>query len=155
MIFPQAYHITFGVYMARPPGSSKPHVDRDHNTYGGPLAPTDPEREKQAREDAKESPVKLTLEQRKCVEAAIVDLAKRYSWIIYAISANWNHVHIVIAAPREGDQLRDALKAVASKWLNKQFEKRTWWAEGGSSKYLWENDYFDNAVNYVKDQREF
>ena len=74
MVFPQAYHITFGAYMSRPPGSSKPHVDMDHNTYGTPLPPPDPELEKWARENARASPVKLTLEQRKCVEAAITDL---------------------------------------------------------------------------------
>src|SRR5436853_3244785 len=33
MLYPQAYHITFGVYLARPPGSPKPHVDHDHNEY--------------------------------------------------------------------------------------------------------------------------
>jgi REP element-mobilizing transposase RayT len=155
MVFPQAYHITFGVYMGRPPGSSRPHVDKDHNQYGQPLAPIDPEREQWAKDNAKESPVKLTLEQRKCVEAAIIDIASSYGWIIYSICANFDHVHVVIGAPREGDQLRDAVKAVASKWLNKQFGKRTWWAEGGSSKYLWDNAYFHNAVKYVKDQREF
>ncbi len=155
MLFPPAYHITFGVYLGRPPGSDKPHVDKDHNQYGKPLAPTNPDREKWARENAREEPVKLTLEQRKCVEAAIIDVAARYGWIIYAICANFDHVHVVIGAPRPGDQLREALKAVASKWLNKKFGKRTWWAAGGSDKHLWERSYFENAVKYVKDQREF
>jgi hypothetical protein len=60
-----------------------------------------------------------------------------------------------VTVNREGTQLRDAIKAVASKWLNKQFEKRPWWAEGGSAKYLWETDYFHAATKYVKDQRDF
>ncbi len=155
MVYPKAYHITFGTYMSRPPGSGRPHIDKDHNQYGEPFAPTDPEKEKWARENVKESPVELTLEQRKCVETAIADLANRYSWVIFAICAAFDHVHVVIGAPREGTQLRDAVKAVASKWLNKQFGKRTWWAEGGSAKYLWEPDYFDNAVDYVTRQRRF
>ena len=155
MVFPPAYHITFGVYLGRLPGSSKPHVDKDHNQYGEPLAPINPEREKWATENAREQPVKLTLEQRKCVEAAIVDLAVRYGWIIYAICANFDHVHVVIGAPRPGDQLREAIKAVASKWLNKEFGKRIWWAAGGSDKHLWERPYFENAVDYVTRQREF
>jgi hypothetical protein len=115
MVFPQAYHITFGVYMARPPGTSRPHVDKDHNQYGGELAPTHPELEDYVRRNAKESPVKLSLEQRKCVEAAITDLATRYKWVIHAQSENADHIHVVIAAPRPGDQLRDAVKAVATK----------------------------------------
>jgi REP element-mobilizing transposase RayT len=61
----------------------------------------------------------------------------------------------VITANRNGEELRDALKAVACRALNKKFGKRTWWAEGGSSKYLWEQNYFDNSVDYVHRQRAF
>jgi REP element-mobilizing transposase RayT len=154
MVYPQAYHITFGVYLARPPGSAKPHVDRDHNEYQGPLAPTDSEREAGSRENAGDTEVSLNLEQRKVVEAAIREVAKRYGWIIHAIAIQNDHAHVVISAPRAGDQLREAIKAVASKWLNKQFGKRRWWAEGGSDRYLWESDYFDDAVKYVRDQVE-
>lgn len=155
VIYPQAYHITFGVYMSRPPGSSKPHVDRDHNTYGEPLAPADPELEAWAREHAKFEPVELTLEQRKLIEEAIRDLAQRYDWTIHAMAPQKDHVHAVISAARDGNQLRDAIKAVASRWLNQAYGKRPWWASGGSAKYLWERDYFLNAVEYVKDQRDF
>jgi len=66
-----------------------------------------------------------------------------------------DHVHVVVSAARDGDPLRDAIKAVASKSLNKAYGKRTWWAEGGSAKYLWDRPYFINAVDYVKRQREF
>jgi REP element-mobilizing transposase RayT len=154
MVFPQAYHITFAVYLSRPPGSPKPHVDRDHNEYGAPLAPTDPEKEQSARDRAREDPVELTIEQRRLVERAIRDLADRYGWTIHAIAVMRDHVHVVITAPREGEALREAIKATASRWLNREFGKRTWWAEGGSAKYLWDNDYFANATDYVNDQRE-
>ncbi len=154
MVFPQAYHITFGTYLGRPPGSPKPHVDRDHNQYGEPLAPTDPAKEQWARENAREDPVKLTIEQRRVVEAAIRDVAQRYGWTIHAIAVQSDHTHVVIGAPREGEALREAIKAVASRWLNKQFGKRTWWAEGGSAKYLWERAYFLNATKYVSDQNK-
>src|SRR5690348_10399214 len=103
MVYPQAYHITFSVYLARPPGSPKPHVDRDHNEYGRPLAPTNEGREEWARENASDSSVQLTIEQRKLVEQAIGDLAERYEWIIYAMAAMRDHVHIVIGAPRDGE----------------------------------------------------
>ena len=154
MVYAQAYHITFGVYLARPPGSAKPHVDRKHNEYKSPLAPADPELEARSRASASDTEVSLTVPQRKVVEEAIRDVAERYGWTIHAIAIQSDHGHVVISAPRPGDQLREALKAVASKRLNKQFGKRRWWAEGGSDKYLWERDYFDNAVKYVRDQVE-
>jgi REP element-mobilizing transposase RayT len=63
------------------------------------------------------------------------------------------HVHVVIGAARDGEPLRDAVKAVASRALSKRYGKRIWWAAGGSCKYLWERDYFLNAVGYVQRQQ--
>lgn len=155
MGFPHGYHITFGTYAARLHGSNKPHVDLDHNEYGTPLAPTDPEREESARRSLKQEPVKLTPEQRECVEASIRDLAERYCWTIHSIAPQSDHTHVVITANREGEPLREAIKAVATRGLNKRFGTKRWWAEGGSAKYLWEWDYFQNAVKYVRDQRDW
>lgn len=155
MLFPQGYHITFGAYGDRLPGTPKPHVDLDHNKYGEPLAPKNPVREHDCRERMSWDPVSLTLEQRKLVESAISDLCARYSWPIHAMAAQSDHVHVVLTANREGKQLRNALKAAASKALNKQYGARAWWVENGSTKYLWETDYFHAAIKYVSDQRDF
>ena len=95
------------------------------------------------------------IEQRKEVERAVRELAARYGWTIHAIAIQRDHAHVVITALREGEKLRDALKAVATRALNAKFGKRTWWAEKGSARYLWERRYFFNARKYVNDQREF
>jgi REP element-mobilizing transposase RayT len=155
MGFPQAYHITWGAYGARLPGTDRPHVDRDHNQFGAPLAPENAGREHSARERMRFDPVSLTLEQRQLVKRAIEELAARYGWVIHEIAVQVDHVHVVLTAPREGEALRDALKAVSTKRLNKVYERREWWAEKGSAKYLYENAYFANARQYVRDQREF
>src|SRR4051812_5501975 len=102
----------------------------------------------------KEDPVSLNREQREEVKRAIQEVADRYAWTVHALASQSDHTHVVVTAPRVGDELRDALKAVASRALNKKFGKRTWWAENGSCKYLWERSYFDNAVGYVLDQRD-
>ena len=155
MVFPRGYHITFGMYGARLHGSVKPHVDRDHNTYGEPFAPTDSAREQNARDRMKFDPVSLTLEQRTLVDKAIDDLCARYQWPIHTKAVQSDHVHVVLTANREGEPLREAIKAVASRALNRQYGKRPWWAEGGSSKYLWETEYFHAAIDYVRRQRDF
>lgn len=155
MLFPQAYHLTWGTYGARLHGSSKPHVDQEHNQYGEPLAPRDPQREREERESMSGDPVHLTIQQRRVVETAIGAVATRYGWTVHAIASQSDHTHVVITAMRKGDELREALKAVASRALNKQFGKRKWWAERGSARCLWENDYFANARKYVTDQRDF
>jgi REP element-mobilizing transposase RayT len=112
-------------------------------------------REFWGREHMRFDPVGLTWEQRKLVKWVIEELALRYGWEIHEIAVQVDHVHVVITAPREGEALRDALKAVATKHLNKKYERREWWAEKGSAKYLYEDEYFANAKQYVRDQREF
>jgi REP element-mobilizing transposase RayT len=104
--------------------------------------------------NAWQEPVRLTPEQRTVVEQAIRDLATRYRWTIHALAPQSDHTHVVITADREGEPLRDALKAVATRALNEQYGKQRWWAEGGSARYLWEWGYFQNAVKYVRDQRD-
>src|SRR6266545_1979720 len=129
MQFPQAYHITWGTYGARLTGSQKPYVDRWHNEYGTPLPEADQAREDAARERMREEPVKLTVEQRRVVEEAIQEVSQRYGWTVHAIAAQTDHVHVIVTANREGEALRDALKACASRALNAKYGKRTWWAE--------------------------
>jgi REP element-mobilizing transposase RayT len=102
-----------------------------------------------------EDPVWLTLEQGKVVEEAVRDVARRYDWTIHAMASQSDHTHVVITACRKGRELRDALKACATRALNKTFGKRTWWSECGSARYLWEQPYFENSVSYVREQREF
>jgi REP element-mobilizing transposase RayT len=155
MNYPLGYHITWGTYGTRLHGSAKPHVDRDHNEYKAPLAPRDADREEASRDRMNSAPVRLTIAQRLVVEQSIEDVAARYGWHIRALAPQSDHVHVVITAPREGEALRDALKAAASRWLNKRYPKRRWWAERGSAKYLYEPEYFQNAVSYVKKQRDF
>ena len=100
-----------------------------------------------------QDPVSMTVEERECVEEAIREVARRYGWPIHALASQSDHV--VITANREGPQLRDALKAAATRALNKQFGNKKWWAEGGSARYLWERDYFVNARDYVRRQRDW
>src|SRR5262245_41850869 len=102
-LYPQAFHVTWGTYGTRLHGSLKPHVDRDHNVYGEPLAHADPTREQESHDRMKGEPVHLTLEQRKCVEAAIDDTAARYGWIIHAMASQSDHTHVVIGAMRHGE----------------------------------------------------
>lgn len=154
-LYPMGYFISWGTYGTRLTGGSKPFVDRWNNEYGTPLPQADEKREEAARDRMNQSPVKLTREQRMEVEQAIRDVAERYCWTIHVIAIQSNHNHVVITAVRAGDELRDALKAVASRALNKKFGKRTWWAEGGSSRYLWERSYFENSVDYVRRQRDW
>jgi REP element-mobilizing transposase RayT len=150
--YPLAYHITWGTYGTRLRGGDAPYVDRKHNQYGTPLPPPNPAVAHADRDRMKYDPVYLTEEQRSTVRDAVLDVARRYHWHIHTEAANTDHIHVVITAKREGEALRDALKAVACKALNKKFGKREWWAEKGSAKYIWDEAYLQNAIEYVGKQ---
>ncbi|MGN6724530.1 MAG: transposase [Tepidisphaeraceae bacterium] len=155
MRIPPGYHITWGTYGMRLPGSEKPHVTKIQNEYGTSLPEANQWDEADALQRMTQGPVRLTIDQRHCVEDAIAELASRYEWTIHAITPQSDHVHVVITAARVGPELREALKAVTSRQLNKRFGKQKWWAEGGSCKYLYEPDYFRNAISYVQRQRDW
>ncbi len=151
---PLAFHITIGTYGARLHGCDRPHVDLSHNTYGEPLAPANGFRADEARARMTHDAVEMSVEQRREVEAAIRDVAARYGWVIHAMASKVDHTHVVVTADREGQALRDAIKAVASRWLNKRFAPRPWWAENGSVKHIWDDGYLGRATKYVNDQRD-
>ncbi len=132
MRYPMGFHITWGTKGTRLHGSQKPHVDREHNEYGTPFAPTDPKREEESRHRMNGDPVYLRIKERRLVEKTLRDVAKRYGWTIHSLAVQSDHAHVVITACRVGKALRDALKAVASRALNKRFGKRDWWAERGA-----------------------
>src|SRR5687768_9566984 len=131
MLFPQGYHITWGTYGARLPGSTKPHVTKKQNVYGTPLPETDAYLEDVARFNMVQPAVRLTLGQRRDVEQSIVEVAERYRWTIHAVAPQTDHVHVVITAPRIGIELRDAIKACSTRLLNERYRKQRWWARGG------------------------
>jgi REP element-mobilizing transposase RayT len=152
--YPLAYHITFGTYGTRLHGDDRPHVDVEHNEYGTPFPEADPFRSDEARARMTHDPVEMTFAQRREVEAAIREVASRYGWTTHEIASKPDHTHVVITADRVGDALRDALKAVVTRRLNKMFGVRPWWAEGGSAKYIWDHEYFARASKYVRDQKD-
>ena len=154
MATPLAYHITIGTYGTRLHGGDRPHVDMAHNEYGAPLAPANPFRADEARARMTHEAVEMTPDQRRAVHAAIADVAARYGWTVHAVASKPDHTHVVVTADRDGDALRDAIKAVASRWLNKRLAPRPWWAENGSVKYIWTSDYLARATKYVADQRD-
>jgi REP element-mobilizing transposase RayT len=67
-----------------------------------------------------------------------------------------DHVHVVLTGDADGDAIRKWFK----RWLGQELAKRyplepgqTFWAECGSVKWVWTDEYFARVVKYVSDQR--
>jgi REP element-mobilizing transposase RayT len=154
--FPLAYHITFGTYGTRLHGSDRPTVDRSQNKFGDPVVGKDAEWETIERSLLKFPARILTIEQRLFVQEIIPSICVRGNWEHITTAAAKDHVHNIIRADIEGADIRKWLKrwisqAISEKWP--LLPDQVWWAECGSVKWIWVNDYYGRAVDYVNDQR--
>jgi REP element-mobilizing transposase RayT len=154
--FPLAYHITFGTYGTRLHGDERGTVDRRSNHFGEPIIDQCEEWEQMERHRLKYPPRVLTREQCVEVELLIPRVCARGKWTYHTCAAAPDHVHTVLTAQAEGEAVRMWLKRWVTQGLNGRWPLRddqVWWAECGSVKWVWEEDYFQRAVGYVAGQR--
>jgi len=156
MNFPLAYHITFGTYGTRLHGSDRPTVDRSQNQFGEPVIGKDLEWETIERSLLKFPPRILTVRQRQFVEETMPSICVRGGWEHITTAAAKDHVHNIIRATVDGQDVRKWLKRWISQAMNARWPllpEQVWWAECGSVKWIWESDYLDRATDYVNRQR--
>jgi len=154
--FPLAYHLTFGTYGTRLHGDPRGTVDRSHNRPGEPIIGADPAWWSREAASLRFPPVYLTLDQRRFAEATLPDICARGGWTHLICSAGPDHVHTLLSTAAEGAAVRRWLK----RWLGEALSRRwplpqgqSWWAEGGSVKWVWTQDYLDNVYEYILRQR--
>ena len=156
LLRPMAYHITFGTYGTRLHGDARGTVDRRMNWPGEPIIGSDASWWGQERDRLRYPPVVLTGEQMGHAQASVPDICTRGGWQHHTCAAGPDHVHVVLTCEAEGERVRMWLK----RWLGEALSRRwplpndaTWWAEGGSVKWVWTEDYFDDVYRYVHGQR--
>jgi exodeoxyribonuclease V alpha subunit len=153
---PLAYHISFGTYGVRIHGDIRFTVDRRHNTYGEPFIERDDPRSNAETEQTKFPPIFLTREQRLFVEEALPSICDRGGWKHVTSAAGPDHVHVVLSTERECEKVRNWLKRWLGEALTKEWRSPasgTWWAEGGSIKWVWGEEYLGEVIEYVRNQR--
>jgi REP element-mobilizing transposase RayT len=99
----------------------------------------------------------LTSEQRDLVDSVIVKHCNIRKWILHARNVRTNHVHVVVSAAIDGEEIRAQLKAWCSRVLSEHAGfrvrskdgQRRWWTEGGDIEWIADEDYLHNAVRYV------
>jgi REP element-mobilizing transposase RayT len=150
-----AYHITWTTYGTWLPGDSRGWVK--WGEWG--VKPPDPEREHNARVRMLEPAVVLTAEQRDIVEKAIRDHSSVRRWFLHAVNVRSNHVHTVVTADRDADEVMNQLKAWCARRLSdaaglvgavaKTAGRRRWFTEGGNKESIDNEEYLENAIRYV------
>lgn len=146
-------HLTFGTYGTRLHGGMAPTVRRPQNRVGDPFVEWDPDLYEACRSSLKESPCYFDMEQRLFVEDEIPTICIRGGWTYHLACCQPDHVHSLLSAVAEPKAVRKWLKTWLSQALNKRFSRRTWFAEGGSGKWVFDDDYFQNVYQYILKQR--
>jgi REP element-mobilizing transposase RayT len=153
------YHIIWTTY-----GTWLPGDERGWMRKGIPaVLPPDPELERACREAMREDMVLLDDEQRQIVAKTIADHCRIRGWVLLALASKTNHVHVVVEADRDGEVVRDQLKAWCSRRLSdhagltevqtKTGGRRRWFTERGYIRRIEDDDYLREVIAYVESQQ--
>ena len=150
-----AYHIVWTTYGTWLPGDQCGWIK--NGAWG--VQDPDPERERQARQRQAEDVIFLTPRQRALVEETITQHCRIRGWLLHAVNARSNHVHVVVTADRDPEEVRDQFKAWCSRKLSdaaglgeavaRKAGRRHWFTEGGDAKRIEDDRYQENAIRYV------
>ena len=114
--------------------------------------PPDQELEAECRERMKFDPVLLSPQDRATVELACRSHCNLRGWILHAVNARSNHVHVVVTADVKPQTIRDQLKANCTNQLRRQPRplicERTW-TKGGDCSVLFDDESLQSAVSYT------
>ena len=155
-VAPLAYHITWTTYGTWLHGDERGSVE---SGVSGLQAP-DEERSRLAQERMTQSAIVLDDCQRFLVQQVIEDHCRIRGWHIHALNVRSNHVHLVVSADRVPEVVMNQLKAWCSRRLSdaaglsdtataRKAGRRKWFTEHGSTKWINDPDYLENAIRYV------
>jgi REP element-mobilizing transposase RayT len=147
------YLLTFSTYGTHLTGSEKGSVDRDHCHPATPILPRDPKRESYWREHLNESPFLLNEGSRSCALSAILNVCRHREWLPLAVHVRTSHIHIVVRGTAKPEKMLSDFKAYATRALriDNIEHRRRYWADHGSTRYLWNEPSLNAAVSYVLD----
>ncbi len=150
-----AYHIVWTTYGTWLPGDDRGWIEE--GTRG--VQPPDTEKEAGARERLAQPSVELSPAQRTIVEQTIKEHCRIRGWQLHALNVRSNHIHVVLAAERDAEEVMRQFKAWCSRRLSdaaaldepiaKRAGRRRWFTEGGNCSAIHDPGYLANAIRYV------
>ena len=152
MTDPLTYFITWTIYGSWLPGDARGW----RKTGRGQQLPQ-PLLEEWCRSRMTENPVLLNEAQRLRVEAVCRKHATIRSWVLHAVSARSNHVHVVVSADKKAELVRDQFKANATRVLREEpgaITNETVWTRGGDSEIVDGVENLERVVQYVTEAQD-
>jgi REP element-mobilizing transposase RayT len=150
-----AYHITWTTYGTWLPGDRRGWCKKGHAGVKEP----DWRVEDEARSRMAQGAVILTDSQRNSIDDTIRTHCVIRGWQLHAVNARTNHVHVVISADCEPDEVMNQLKARCSQRLSDdaglttpvahKAGRRRWFTEGGDKEEIYDEEQLRNTIRYV------
>jgi len=152
-IGPIAYFLTFRTYGSWLHGEEKGSVDRKlHNIPGTPFLQPNEALVSNERNSCKQSPVIFNWRQRKLIEQTIGEVCEHNKWLLHAVNARMEHIHVVVTAIKPPEPIMNSLKSWCTRKLreNKLLAEDTKpWSRHGSTRYLWDEKALHDTCRYV------
>jgi hypothetical protein len=136
------------------------------------MRPPDPILKREAAARMTEDACRLDYEQRQLVDTTISDHCRIRRWCLYAVNCRSNHVHVVVAANRGPEDIREQFKAWCTRRLKAMELERQrlrtsspsvgaaqpirekWWAERGSGLYINDEEALEDIIHYVLEAQD-
>ena len=150
---PLAYLLTFRTYGTWLHGDARGSMQHSHcrSPFAPALAPNHRWRVDVSRTMA-DGPRVLSVNERRVVHAAIVEVCAYRGWNLLALNVRTNHVYAVLGTGEAPERAVTTLKAWSTRRLREGgsvgVEARVW-ARHGSTRYLWGQAAVEGAVSYV------
>ena len=76
-------------------------------------------------------------------------------WLLHAVNARSNHVHVVVSATCDPDTIVEQFKAWSSRKLKSDHSvRKRFWTEGSSKRWINHEDDLDSAIEYVLEAQD-
>ena len=153
---PLAYFITFTCYGTWLHGDKSTSVDHLNNTPGTDFLSFNSKRAGLVKKQMSETPYCLDESRRRIVLQTIVEVCGYRQWVLLAAHVRSNHVHCVIHAILQPEQIMNAIKSYASRHLNKanlDGDRVNRWTRHGSTRYLWKEAEVEATIQYVVNEQ--
>jgi len=149
---PRAYMITFHGYGTRLHGSAAGSVHHSRTAYGTEVLPEMPRLAEFEHDHLSGVPYVMSYDDARTALEGVKTACKTRGWELIACHARTTHVHAVVHADIEPEAVLNPMKAYASRRLNRihpEDRGRRRWSRHGSTRYLWEPEDVEAAINYV------
>lgn len=149
---PLAYFITWPTYGTWLPGNQRGWIEY---RQGWQLPNANLLTMSKARMDEKQC--LLIPVAREIVKQQIEETCRFRGWILHAVACQSNHLHVVVEAfETDPRKVRADLKAWCTRRLKAKIDgtRKNWWAERGSTRYIWNQESLDRVLVYVLESQQ-